>query len=159
MTQRPPMIASLAELAREVGQGNPKVSAAPLGSALGLQRVGINHETLPPGGRSSVPHAHSKDEEFVFVVSGAPDLWIDGNLHRLAPGDAAAFPPGTGIAHTFINNTSEGVEILIVGECNGDDRVVYPVNPEQPHSCPWTDAPRRPLGPHDGTADPNDAGT
>ncbi|WP_282609559.1 cupin domain-containing protein [Pelagibius sp. Alg239-R121] len=129
--------------------------AAALGNMLGLERLGVNHETLPPGGRSSVPHAHSHEEEFVYVVSGCPDLWIDGDLHPLQPGDAAAFPAGTGIAHSVINNSKEEVRILIVGENHSADRVVYPVNPETPHSRPWRDAPSRPLGTHDGTAAPD----
>ncbi len=150
MTDRPPMIGSVEEHARDVGQGNTRASAAALGKVLGLERLGANVETLPPGGRSSLPHAHSQDEEFVFVVKGRPDLWIDGVLHRLQPGDAAAFPSGTGIAHCLINNTQDAVQFLVVGEKNAADRVVYPVNPERQHPRPWTDAPRHPLGPHDG---------
>lgn len=153
MTERPPMIGRLEELAREVGQA-PRASAAAFGRALGLQRLGVNHETLPPGARSALPHAHSHDEELVYVISGHPDLWLDGELHRLQPGDAAAFPPGTGIAHCLINNTREDVQILVVGETHAEDRVVYPANPEQAHPRPWQDAPRRPLGPHDGKPDP-----
>lgn len=66
---------------------------APLGSSLGLKRLGVHHELLPPGRRTSPPHAHSHDEEFVFVLAGHPDVWIDGHLHRLTPGDAVAFRP------------------------------------------------------------------
>ena len=151
MSTRPEMIGSVEEHAREVGQGDARASAAALGQALGLQRLGVNIETLPPGGRSALPHAHSDDEEFVFVVRGTPDLWIDGHLHRLRPGDAAAFPAGTGIAHCLINNTREEVQFLVVGERHPGDRLVYPVNPEVRHPRPWNDAPRRELGPHDGT--------
>ncbi len=148
------MIGSVEEHAREVGQGETRAIAAALGQALGLQRLGANVETLPPGGCSALPHAHSRDEEFVFVVEGEPDLWLDGDLHRLRPGDAAAFPAGTGIAHCLINNTGEPVRFLVVGEQDPDDRVAYPVNPEVRHPRPWRDAPRRALGPHDGKPDP-----
>ncbi|MBW2245448.1 MAG: cupin domain-containing protein, partial [Deltaproteobacteria bacterium] len=54
--------------------------------ALGLVKLGVNHETIFPGGRSSLPHAHSEDEEFVFVIEGRPSLWIDGELRELAAG-------------------------------------------------------------------------
>jgi len=49
-------------------------------------KLGVNHETIFPGGRSSLPHAHSEDEEFVFVIEGRPSLWIDGELRELAAG-------------------------------------------------------------------------
>lgn len=150
MTDRPPMIGSATEHAQAVGKGDLRAVAAALGKVLGLQRLGVNHETLPPGCRSSFPHAHSHEEEFVFVIKGCPDLWIDGSLHRLQPGDAAAFPSGTGIAHSLINNSQEEVQFLVVGEVNAEDRVAYPVNPEIEPRRPWIDAPHRTLGPHDG---------
>jgi len=152
MGDRPPMIGNVADLASSVGEGDLQASAAALGRDLGLERLGVNHETLPPGCRSSMPHAHSHEEELVFVVSGCPDLWVDGELHRLRPGDAAAFPAGTGIAHCLINNTEEDVQFLVVGEKDALDSVIFPVNPERKPHRPWTDAPRRPLGGHDGNA-------
>jgi uncharacterized cupin superfamily protein len=59
---------------------------APLGDRLGLTRIGIHHERLPPGRTTSLPHAESAEEEFVFVLEGTPDVWLDGVLHRLQPG-------------------------------------------------------------------------
>jgi len=53
-------------------------------------------------------HAEENEEEFVYVIEGEVDAWIDGNLHRMVAGDLAAFPAGTGICHCFINNTERG---------------------------------------------------
>jgi uncharacterized cupin superfamily protein len=153
MADRPSMIGHIREHETLVGGGEPKALWAPIGRALGLERLGVNHETIPPGGRSSVPHAHSKEEEFVFVIAGTPSLWIDGELHELKPGDAAAFPAGTGIAHSVLNNSNEAIRLLIVGEARGDDEVIYPINPEKPHPRIWKSAPLRPIGPHNGMAD------
>jgi uncharacterized cupin superfamily protein len=128
---------------------------ARLGRRLGLTRIGINHERLPPGRRTSYPHAESAEEEFVFVLEGTPDAWIDGNLHRLKPGDAVGFPAGTGICHSFLNNTNEEVRLLVVGETHKqENRIHYPLHLEHERKLPdaWTDAPVRPLGPHDGRA-------
>jgi uncharacterized cupin superfamily protein len=86
-------------------------------------------------------------------VEGHPDAWIDGELHRLGPGDGIAFPAGTGIAHCFLNNTEGAVRLLIIGEHHPEDRVAYPLNPERrvaPNN--WNDAPARLLGKHDGHA-------
>ena len=129
---------------------------ASLGAGLGLRRIGVNHEVLPPGRRSSPPHAHSHSEELVFVLAGRPEVWIDGHLHPLQPGDAAAFPAGTGMAHTFINNTDTEVRLLVVGEADRrDDRGFFPLNPELREFGGhwWDDAPRRLLGPHDAMPD------
>nr|MBA2404737.1 cupin domain-containing protein [Bdellovibrionales bacterium] len=71
-----------------------------VGKKLGLKKIGIHIETLLPGRRTSWPHAESEEEEFGFVIEGNPDVWIDGTLHALKPGDFVAFPSGTGIAHT-----------------------------------------------------------
>ena len=120
---------------------------------LGLTRIGIHHERLPPGRRTSYPHAESAEEEFVFVIEGRPDVWIDGHLHPLAPGDSVAFPAGTGISHTFLNNTAEEVRLLVIGEADKpENRIRYPLNParEAAREDRWVDAPPRPLGPHDG---------
>jgi uncharacterized cupin superfamily protein len=120
---------------------------------LGLTRLGIRHQMLPPGRRTSIPHAESNEEEFVYVLQGTPDLWLDGHLHRLQPGDGVGFPAGTGIAHSILNNTALDVMLLIVGEPGKpENRVIYPANPEmrQHRSDWWEDAPPRALGPHDG---------
>ena len=143
-------VGSLADLEHQHGEGRGRYLAAPLGKALGLTHFGVNHETIFPGGRSSLPHAHSDDEEFVFVMEGRPTLWVDGTVRELSAGDAVAFPAGSGIAHSFINDSGEPVKLLIVGEHSSEDRLSYPVNPEVRHPRPWTDAPVRQLGPHDG---------
>ena len=146
-------VGSIGDIEREHGIRDPHFLVAPLGRVLALEHFGVNHETILPGGQSSKPHAHSDDEEFVLVLAGKPSLWIDGHLSVLKEGDAVAFPAGTGIAHTFINNSNDPIKLLIVGEHSPQDRVSYPVHPKQPHPRPWTDAPSRPLGPHDGRPD------
>jgi uncharacterized cupin superfamily protein len=127
---------------------------SPFGRALGLARLGIWHEMLPPGRRSSWPHAEADEEEFVFVIEGAPDVWIDGKLHRLKMGDGVAFPNGTGISHCFINNTEEPVRLMVVGEASRQNsRCVYPLHPKRNKeigSLLWADAPARKMGQHDG---------
>jgi uncharacterized cupin superfamily protein len=126
---------------------------APFSEALGLTRIGIHHQTLPPGRRTSLPHAESAEEEFVYVLEGTPDLWLNGELHRLAPGDGVGFPPGTGIAHSFLNNSAAPVTLLVVGDKPlPHNKVVYPVDLDMRARREdwWADAPPQALGPHDG---------
>ena len=128
---------------------------ARFGRHLGLTRLGIHHERLLPGRRTSYPHAESAEEEFVYVIAGTPDVWLDGELHRLQPGDAVGFPAGTGLCHSFLNNSAREVRLLVVGEARKpENRVFYPRNPEQATRQDWwSDAPRRAMGDHDGLTD------
>ena len=70
-------------------------------------------------------------------------------------GDLAAFPSGTGICHTFLND-GEHEAVLLVGRRGGQGREPHrlPLNPSRRTDLPpgrwWTTLPRRPLGPHDG---------
>jgi uncharacterized cupin superfamily protein len=131
--------------------------SASYASKFGLMRLGIHHERLLPGRRVSWPHAEADEEEFVFVLEGAPDLWADGYLKRLKTGDGVAFPAGTGLAHTFLNNTGEEVRLLVVGEASRDRaRIHYPLHPRRNAEIGarhWKIEPSRPLGPHDGLPD------
>jgi uncharacterized cupin superfamily protein len=131
--------------------------SASYASEFGLMRLGIHHERLLPGRRVSWPHAEADEEEFVFVLEGEPDLWADGHLKRLKPGDGVAFPAGTGLAHTFINNTETDVRLLVVGEASRlRSRIHYPLHPHRNAEIGarhWKMKPPRPLGPHDGLPD------
>ncbi|MGZ6441032.1 MAG: GNAT family N-acetyltransferase [Pseudobdellovibrionaceae bacterium] len=123
----------------------------------GFKKMGVHHVLFPPGARSSLPHAESLEEEFVFVISGNPHVWIDGYVYALTPNCAAGFPAGTGIAHNFINNTNENVELLVLGERTKKENLCsFPVDPEQKEASNiwWADAPQRPLGPHNGEPGP-----
>lgn len=129
---------------------------APLGRALGLTRIGIHHERLPPGRRTSYPHAESDEEEFVFILEGTPDAWIDGRLYPLREGDAVGFPAGTGICHSILNNSAREARLLVVGERpKPENRVYYPRNLEQRarRADWWENPPPRPFGTHDGVPD------
>ena len=122
----------------------------------GFKRVGIHHVTVAPGTRTSLPHAESLEEEFVLVLEGTPDLWVDGWIHPLKPLDGAGFPSGTGVCHTVINNTDRPVHLLVVGErTKPDNRWIFPLHENLRSDIGeknwWTDWPKRELGPHDGS--------
>ena len=129
---------------------------APLAEHFGIPRLGVHHERLPPGRRTSYPHAESAEEEFVFVIEGTPDVWLDGRLTRLKPGDAVGFAPGSGLCHAFLNNTDAEVRLMVIGDTDRpDNRIYYPLNPERRplRQDWWHDVPQRPMGDHDGLTD------
>jgi len=159
--QRPTFIAHITDglvPLRDGGNADMGGQGSPIGKAQGLTKIGIHFEIQPPGSRSSFPHAESEEDEFVLVLQGRPDVWIDGVLYPLEPGDSVAFPAGTGIAHSFLNNADEDMHLLVVGEANKDtNRINYPLNPERNRLFArrqryWEDAPQHELGPHDGKA-------
>lgn len=162
MADRPPFIRhgreiQSAEEHRYPGSRERLSIGASFGHAFGLQRVGFNHELLPPGRRTSWPHAERDEEEFVFVIEGTPDVWIDGVLYRMLPGDAVGFPAGTGIAHTFINNTESVVRLLVAGERSRPDSACHnPLHPQRNAEIGdlhWKGAPTVLKGDHDGLPD------
>ncbi|WP_227105060.1 cupin domain-containing protein [Chromobacterium rhizoryzae] len=162
MSSRPDCIRHWSELIEARSQSypdsrEPLARGAALGKHYGFARLGIHHELLEPGQRTSWPHAEKTEDEFVHVLEGEPDVWLDGALYRLRPGDSVGFKAGTGLAHTFINNSDKPVRLLCVGDVNRDDNQVhYPLHPARNAAIGpqhWSDAPERPQGDHDGLPD------
>jgi uncharacterized cupin superfamily protein len=162
MSDRPPFIVSTSDVPeRAHSYPNSDEKMGPVrrvGKAAGLRRIGVNVQTLPPGSRSSWPHAEEDEEEFVFVLEGEVDCWIDGAIHRMGPGDLAAFPAGTGISHCFINNGDQEARLLVGGEApKSHSRIYYPLHPSRRQDMTWSEwwdeVPRRPQGGHDGLPD------
>jgi len=159
MTTRPDFIRHWKEIqdpdnATYLGSDELLSIGSAFGRVFGFERLGVHHELLPPGRRTSWPHAERTEEELVYVIEGTPDVWLDGHLVQLKPGDAVGFKPGTGIAHTVINNSDHDVRLLVVGEHKRpDNQVHYPLHPTRNAEIGplhWKDCPERPIGPHDG---------
>src|SRR5512135_973412 len=74
-----------------------------LGDALGLKNYGVNLATLEPGALSALRHWHTRQDEFIYVVSGALTLVTDAGEQLLTPGMAAGFPAGVPDGHHLIN--------------------------------------------------------
>ena len=89
---------ALGKPSRIARTGEALTFVAALGECAGLRHLRVEYAVLPPGHRSSSPHAHTTREELVY--EGTPDIWLDGHLHPLRPGDTIALAAGTGIAHT-----------------------------------------------------------
>jgi uncharacterized cupin superfamily protein len=98
----------------------------PLGDLFGLTHFGVNHTRLAPGAVSALHHAHSRQDELVYVVSGHPILVTDGGETPLAPGMCVGFRGGDGRAHHLANRTDGDVVLLEIGDRTAGDEVSYP---------------------------------
>jgi uncharacterized cupin superfamily protein len=98
----------------------------PLGNYFGLRNFGVNLTTLAPGAISSLRHAHSRQDEFIYVVSGRVWLECDTGTWELGAGMSAGFPSGTGNAHRFVNRSLEDATYLEVGDRTPGDDATYP---------------------------------
>ena len=98
----------------------------PLGDLFRLENFGVNLTTLLPGGSSALRHAHTKQDEFVYVLQGRPTLVTDAGRTPLKPGDCAGFKAGTGDAHCLVNETDAEVVYLEVGDRFPGDSATYP---------------------------------
>ena len=107
----------------------------PLGDLFGLTRFGVNLTRLAPGAASSLRHAHSEQDEFVYILEGRPTLITDEGETPLGPGSCAGFAHGTGNAHCLVNRTDREVVILEIGDRSGDDAVTYPDDDLAGHSA------------------------
>jgi uncharacterized cupin superfamily protein len=161
MPPRPPFVLCATDVheeeSRYPGSEERLSSSRDLGRAAGLQRIGVYLERVAPGQRTSWPHAHEREEEFLYVLDGEVELWLDGELHPLRAGDFVGFAAGTGIAHTVLNDGEREAVLLVGGERSSPgagDRLWYPHHPERRAQIGearwWSDRPERPHGPHGG---------
>ncbi len=98
----------------------------PLGDLFGLTNFGVNLTTLAPNAASALRHAHTKQDEFVYILQGHPTLHTDEGRTRLSPGMCAGFKAGTGNGHRLVNETEEEVVYLEVGDRTPGDEGSYP---------------------------------
>jgi len=98
----------------------------PLGNLFGLSNFGVNQTRLAPGCISALRHAHSRQDEFIYVLEGHPILITDQGETALAPGSCAGFKAGSGDAHQLVNRTVQDVVYLEIGDRTPGDAVIYP---------------------------------
>lgn len=131
----PPVALIAAEVAARVKPSNyPAPFAArmagrvkrALGDAFGLRNFGVNLTTLAPGAQSALRHAHSRQDELVYVLQGRPTLITDEGATELAPGMCAGFAAGAGNAHHLVNRTDRDVVYLEIGDRTPGDEARYP---------------------------------
>lgn len=98
----------------------------PLGDLFGLKNFGVNLTRLAPGAVSALRHAHTRQDEFIYILEGHPTLHTDEGTTTLSPGMCAGFPHGSGNGHRLVNGTDAEVLYLEVGDRTPGDEASYP---------------------------------
>lgn len=98
----------------------------PLGDLFGLTNFGVNLTRLQPRAASALRHAHTKQDEFIYILAGHPTLHTDEGLTQLSPGMCAGFGAGTGNGHCLVNHTEAEVVYLEIGDRTAGDAAFYP---------------------------------
>ncbi|MCP5151878.1 MAG: cupin domain-containing protein [Ectothiorhodospiraceae bacterium] len=97
-----------------------------LGDVFGLKNFGVNLTRLAPGAMSALRHAHSRQDEFVYILAGAPTLVTDEGETLLGPGMCAGFAAGAGNGHHLVNRSADEVVYLEIGDRGAGDSASYP---------------------------------
>jgi len=73
--------------------------------------LSVIEERVPPGGAETL-HRHLRARQFFYVLSGVATLELDGNTHRLEPGQGLHVPPGA--AHQLRNESETDLRFLVM---------------------------------------------
>ena len=97
----------------------------PLGDLFGVSNFGVNLTRLPPGCASALRHAHTVQDEFVYVLEGVATLRDDHGDTLVSAGMCAGFKAG-GSAHQLLNLSHQDVVYLEIGDRIPGDSADYP---------------------------------
>lgn len=107
--------ASEARRVRHPLNPNSDITIQPLSDRVGLQRAALSLARVPPGKESFIPHAHSVQEEFVYILEGEGTAEIGDQTVVVGPGDYLGFPTD-GVPHHLRNTGTTDLVYLMGGE-------------------------------------------
>jgi uncharacterized cupin superfamily protein len=112
---------------RRVHQLNPAAIRIDksIGDKVGLKNIGIHLITIAVGDKSTELHSHKYEEEAIYVLSGHGTEVMGDTSQKIGPGDFIGFPAG-GAAHETVNNGTEPLVCLVIGQRLAQDVVDYP---------------------------------
>jgi len=94
---------------------NSHISGTQIARLVGLKRVGVNLAKIPSGKESFIYHAHHREEEWIYIISGRGIAEIDGEEFEVSTGDFMGFPTPS-VAHHLRNPYDDELVYLMGGE-------------------------------------------
>jgi uncharacterized cupin superfamily protein len=110
------------EFRKEVESRSKRV----LGDLFGLSNYGVNMVELAPGAWSAQRHWHTREDEFIYVLSGELTLVTEEGRQLLTAGMIAGFPAGESNGHHLVNESDASASYLEIGDRIPEDEVFYP---------------------------------
>ena len=96
-----------------------------LGDEVGLKHIGVHLITVAPGDKSTEFHTHKYEDEAIYVLSGRGTEIVGETAQKIGPGDFIGFPAG-GEPHETVNDGTEPLVCLVIGQRLAQDVVDYP---------------------------------
>jgi len=96
-----------------------------LGDLTGITGFGFHLIEVPPGKESTEFHKHFYEDECTYVLSGTGKVVIGDENHDIGAGDFIGYRKN-GEPHTMINNSTEALVCIVVGERLAHDVGDYP---------------------------------
>jgi uncharacterized cupin superfamily protein len=96
-----------------------------IGDEVGLKNIGVHLITIAPGDKSTEFHSHKYEDEAIYVLSGHGTEIMGDTKQKIGPGDFIGFPAG-GAAHETVNDGTEPLVCLVIGQRLAQDVVDYP---------------------------------
>lgn len=97
-----------------------------VGAHIGARKLGYSFFSVPPGKAAFPYHAHSGNEEMIYVIDGEGVLRFGKEEIAVMAGTVLACPTGGENAHQLINTGTAELRYLVVSTMEYPDLCEYP---------------------------------
>jgi len=97
-----------------------------VGAQIGAQKLGYSFFYVPPGKAAFPFHAHSGNEEMIYIMEGEGVLRFGKEELAVTPGTVIACPVGSEYPHQLINTSADELRYLVVSTMEFPDICEYP---------------------------------
>ncbi len=96
-----------------------------LSDRTGMTKLGVSLARVPPGKEAFVPHAHTMQEEWVYILEGHGLVLVGDRVIEVGPGDFLGYPTD-GTVHHVANPGPGDLVFLQGGERSGSEVARFP---------------------------------
>jgi uncharacterized cupin superfamily protein len=89
-------------------------------------KIGVNLTRVPPGSTATPFHAHQREDEVFFILSGKGVFRYGDTLREIRAGDCISCPARTGVAHQLANPYEQDLTYIVIGPHDPDEVCFYP---------------------------------
>ena len=97
-----------------------------VGTILGARKLGYSFFIVPPGKAAFPYHAHTGNEEMIYILDGEAILRFGKEESPVSAGTVIACPPGPEYPHQLINTGTTELRYLVVSSMEYPDISEYP---------------------------------